>query len=321
MIVVTGSSGFVGGHVVAALIAAGHDVVGLDRRRPITASPASAVPVVLGDLAAPDRAVRRALRCATGVVHLAGRPGVRDTTPGIDRLRHRDNVVATASVVALTRPRVPLVMTSSSSVYGGSVDGRPCHEDQPLRPLGGYARSKAAAEVIATTRTGPTCVLRPFTVIGERQRDDMALTRWLRAAAAGRPIEVYGGLHRTRDLTDVRDVARLVVRALERHTDAVVNAGTGHAHTLRACVDAIALLIGDVHVVTVGTPTAEPDDTLADTTRCDDLLGLRPNTDLVAVVARQARSLGIDTVPGWSPPCGTAVPARTPYVPVPAAGS
>ncbi len=245
-VVVTGSSGFVGGHVVAGLLAAGHRVVGIDRRMPSEGEPWGWTHMT-ADLSAPSDEALDALRSADAVLHLAARPGVRAVGPGVEEARHRDNVMATQQVLAAVDPGTPLVVTSSSSVYGGSVGGRPSAEGDRLRPLGGYARSKVEVERACSRRAaagGLVTVARPFTVVGEGQRPDMALALWVAAARAGAPLRVFGSLDRRRDLTDVVDVARALRVLAERAPVGVVNLGTGRSRRLGELVEAVARTVG-----------------------------------------------------------------------------
>lgn len=282
-IVVTGSSGFVGRHVVELLARRGADVTGIDRRPP------GAHPALVADLSRPEAGVAQVLSRADAVIHLAGCPGVRDVGRDAARRRHRDNVVALREVLRLLPGDVPLVAVSSSSVYGGSRDGRPSHEDDPLQPRGGYARSKLLAEALCrqTDRRAPVTVVRPFTVVGDGQRPDMALHRWVSAALRGEPLTVLGSLTRTRDLTDVRDVAAALVDLALLAPGGSVNVGTGRAVTLGAMVEAVADATGTssaLRVVPAGLEEAP--DTLADVSRLVALTGRRPSTDLADVVAR-----------------------------------
>ena len=291
-VVVTGAAGFLGRHVVAALLDAGHRVTGVDRR---AWQPAPGEAAIRTDLL--DTAAVPVLGRAAAVVHLAGCPGVRDARPAADQWRWRDNVLAGQVVLDATPRAAPLVVASSSSVYGGAgspTAPRPCREGDPRAPRGGYARSKAVLEdrCEVARRAGRTVgVLRPFTVAGEGQRPDMALARWIDAVALGRPVHVYGSLDRRRDVTDVREVARAAVAALERGFDGTCNVGTGTPHRLGDLVDAVVAAVGrpaDVRVVPAGD--AEVAATCADTTRCEQVLGVRPRTDPRALVARQAAS-------------------------------
>ncbi|MFE3452264.1 NAD-dependent epimerase/dehydratase family protein [Nonomuraea sp. NPDC059194] len=286
-VVVTGSAGFIGRALTATLLAAGRTVIGVDR---VPQPPRPGLTVLTADLLDDDELVRAALEAADAVYHLAGCPGVRDDSPGIAWRRHRDNVLAGARVLAAVPRRVPVVVASSSSVYGGARHGRPSAETDRLRPLGGYARSKARLEALCAGRQAT--IVRPFTVAGEGQRADMALAVWLEAALAGRPLRVLGSLERTRDVTDVRQAARALVDLMG--TRGVVNLGTGRGHSLRSMAAAVAAVTGtEVRLAVEAAPRAEPGDSLADTRRLRSLIGWTPETDLLDVVRRQHAASGV----------------------------
>jgi nucleoside-diphosphate-sugar epimerase len=328
-VVVTGAAGFLGSALVAALRADGIAVTPLDRRPPAPAGPDRPRPdlprpdrprpdrprpdgivaasdvagdgFLRADLLSGDARVAEALAGAEVVFHLAGRPGVRDGGPGAEAARARDNVAATAAVLRLVPRDTPLVVTSSSSVYGGAA-GRPSREDDPLRPLGGYARSKAAVERLCRERGGAVTVVRPFTVAGEGQRPDMALARWIAAVRAGRPIRVLGSPARTRDVTDVRDVVEALRRIADRGVRGTLNIGTGTPHTLAELAATVCRVLGaPAELVVAPAGAAEPAATWADPTRLARALGFVPSTDLDALVARQAAA-DVDVVPADTPP-------------------
>jgi nucleoside-diphosphate-sugar epimerase len=284
--VVTGAAGFIGRSLVTLLTGRGERVIGIDR---VPMAPRPGFAALVADLAEPDERVRAALADADRVFHLAGLPGVRDRCPA--GARHRDNVRATERVLAAVPARTPLVFTSSSSVYGGSAGGRPSAESDPPRPRGGYARSKAAAEARCRARLaagGQVVIARPFTVAGPGQRPDMALAQWIDAVANGRPVRLFGSPHRTRDVTDVAQVARALVALADRGARGTVNLGTGTGHTLATLVAAVgAALDAEVRVELVPAHPDEVSDTLADTRRLRRWLGWVPHVDLPALVARQ----------------------------------
>lgn len=283
--IVTGAAGFLGRALVSALLDAGEKVVGIDRR-PYPGPAPAGLEMITADLLGDDPRVRAALETADAVYHLAGRPGVRERGPHVAAARRRDNVLAAARVLALVPPRVPLLVTSSSSVYGGARHGRPSRETDPPRPRGGYARSKAAMERLAARRRDVTLV-RQFTLAGEGQRPDMAIARWLAAAREGRPLRVLGSLDRTRDITDVRQAARALIELTG--VPGVVNLGTGHGHTLREMAHAVAAAVGrEVRFEILPAPPDEPAASLADTRRLRRLIGWTPATDLPELVKRQA---------------------------------
>jgi nucleoside-diphosphate-sugar epimerase len=283
--VITGAAGFIGRSLVAALAERG-DVIAIDRVPPSV--PAGAV-AVTADLLDGDPDARDGLAAAETVYHLAGCPDVRDARADADTHRYRDNVLATAAVLAAVPPSAHVVMTSSSSVYGGSRPGRPSSEHDRLRPRGGYAASKALAERLCLARgSGRTTVVRPFTVAGPGQRPGMALSRWLAAAVAGRPLRLYGSPERTRDITDVDDVVRALIALADVRAEGVVNLGTGVSHTLGELASAVSRAVGaEIRTEVVPAAGVEVAHTLAGTARLERLIGWVPRTHLDALVARQ----------------------------------
>lgn len=233
MILVTGSAGFIGFHVVQALLDRGEDVVGVDNVTPYY-DPALKL-ARLARLEARDgyRHLRIDLadREATaalfrdvrprGVVHLAAQPGVRYS------LEHPEayvdsNVVGFLNVLEGCRATVPghLVFASTSSAYGANA-ALPFSPHQPANhPLTLYAATKLANESMAHAYAhlfGIPCTgLRFFTVYGPWTRPDMALYRFADAIVAGRPIDVYGQGRMQRDFTYVADIVSGVIAALDR---------------------------------------------------------------------------------------------------------
>jgi nucleoside-diphosphate-sugar epimerase len=293
-VVVTGAAGFIGAHLVRLLAGRGHQVVTIDRR---PHAPTGTSAHLVADLVDDDRdgSVTDALRGAEAVFHLAGRAGVRDTSPDRERRRYRDNVLAAERVLGTVPAGVPLVVASSSSVYGGALHGgrlRPSAEADRLQPRGGYARSKVELERRCWQRAaagGLVAVARPFTVAGEGQRPDMAIARWLAAARRGQPIRILGSPDRTRDITDVADVAFGLLRMAEGGVMGAVNLGSGVGHRLGDLAATVGAVVGhQPRLVLEPAGPAEPVATLADTRRCRRLLGFVPVTDLTALIARQA---------------------------------
>lgn len=284
-VVVTGAAGFIGRHVVDELLGRGCRVVGIDRR------PGADVQADLIE----DLNVLELLTRAAAVLHLAGAGGVRRDGPDAEHIWWRDNVLVTEAVLRAVPLGVPLVVTSSSSVYGGTVFGRASREEDPLRPRGGYARSKVEVERLCRQRLdagGAVAIARPFTVAGEGQRPDMALHRWLQSASRGEPLTVLGSLQRSRDVTDVRQVAYALAELAAREVTGTVNLGTGRSYTLAALVTAVEEVLGlPVTVQVKPAADGEVPSTLADTARCRQLLGIVPRTDLHDLVRRQAAAL------------------------------
>lgn len=287
-VVVTGSAGFIGRHLVDRLVQGGYAVVGIDR---VPTATRHGLDTMTADLLDENAEVKGALRTADAVFHLAGCAGVRDPRPDAEDVRRRDNVEATRKVLALVPPSVPLVVTSSSSVYGGSRQGRPSRETDRPHPLGGYARSKLAVERLCRRRLrvrGAIMICRPFSVVGEHQRPDMAVASWIAALRRDEPMHLFGPLPRRRDLTDVRDVADCLVVLAERGAVGTVNIGTGSSHDIRDIACTVARVLGREPLIHLrpGSPD-DPQDTVADTTALTAATGRSLRTDLTDVVLRQ----------------------------------
>lgn len=286
-VVVTGAAGFIGGMLISALAADGERVVAIDRQPLPVCHPG--VTVLHADLLDRDPAACDALAEADLVFHLAGWSGRRETDARPAARWYRDNVLATRVVLAAVPSRTPVVVTSSAAVYGRA--GRPSREDDPVRPLGGYGRSKVEVERLCAQRfvTGGTVsVARPFTVVGEGQRPDMAIAGWIEAVRTGAPVRLVGSPWHTRDIVDVRDVIRSL-RAMATHgVVGLLNIGSGAPRTLADMVAAVCRAVGaPPELVILPDRPDEPDATHADTNRHEQLLGFRPLTDLDTLVRRQ----------------------------------
>ncbi|TMR38498.1 NAD-dependent epimerase/dehydratase family protein [Actinomadura geliboluensis] len=290
--VVTGAAGFIGSHVVDACSGAGHEVLAVDApARSLTpglarrtwARVAARPGVVAADV---DLAVDEldAVARADVVLHLAGRPGVRDSWGPGRAVAERDNVTATrrllaACLAAGRRPKV--VVASSSSVYG-SAGRRPNREDDRLRPESPYAVSKVEVERLAGLAADAglrVVVLRYFSVYGPRQRPDMAFHRFVEAALDGRPLPVFGDGHRSRSFTHVRDVVAATLAAAAEELPSGIAVNVGHPEHV-AVRDAIAMLVDALGVqaeIQRETPVAgDAHRTWADTGRARELLGWEP---------------------------------------------
>ncbi|WP_421988766.1 GDP-mannose 4,6-dehydratase [Roseococcus sp.] len=241
-ILVTGASGFVGGHLRLALRAA------FPEARLIATSHGEAVPgwdeVVSLDLLDPSSCAPAVERAAPdGIVHLAALAAVGESFK--DPLRTwRANLFGTLALAEAVRERAGgalFVHASSAEVYGLSFqDGQPLAEDAPLRPTNPYAASKAAADIAIgemSLRGLRGVRMRPFNHTGAGQADAFVVAAFARQAAliaAGRqePVLRVGALERWRDFLDVADVCAGYVAALQAgdrlEPGAVFNLATGH---------------------------------------------------------------------------------------------
>ncbi len=281
---VTGAAGFIGSHLAEALVAAGHDVVGIDSfsdsyDRELKEENALGLDVLRIDLA--EDAID--LAGFDGVFHLAGQPGVRsfgDVFP----LYVRNNVLASQRLFeAAVESGVRVVFSSSSSVYG-AAERFPTPEDTVPEPISPYAITKLAAEHLARAYERSfgldLVVLRYFNAFGPRQRPDMAFTRVAFALAQGRPFDLYGDGAQTRGWTYVGDVVAATVLAMERG-HGLYNVGGGVEASMREAIALFERISGRQLELREEEPV--PGDqrrTSADTTRIRDELGWSPQVSL-----------------------------------------
>jgi UDP-glucuronate 4-epimerase len=297
--VVTGCAGFIGSQVAEALLAGGHEVVGIDcftdnyPREHKQANLTWARDHDLFTFAAGDLVTTRVEALLDGcdtVFHLAAEPGVRSSWgQRFDRYL-RNNIRATQRLLeaSAAAPERRIVYASSSSVYGES-EALPTPEHATPKPLSPYGVTKLAAEQLCRlyhAEQGVDAVaLRFFSVYGPRQRPDMAFRRFCEAAAAGAPIEIYGDGRQTRDFTFVGDVvdAVLAAGAGGGAGGEVYNIGGGSRVSLAAALELLAAIAGrPLDVRRHERESGDVQDTGADITRARDALGFRPATDLRA---------------------------------------
>lgn len=282
--VVTGAAGFIGSHLAEQLVAAGHEVAGLDCFTDyydvaLKEENARGLEVQRVDLAEDELDFSG----YDGVFHLAGQPGARsfgDVFP----LYLRRNVLVTQRVFeAAVAAGVKVVWASSSSVYG-DAESYPTSEDAAPRPNNPYGVTKLACEQLHDTYARVfglhAVALRYFTVYGPRQRPDMAFARVVDALAQDRQFEVYGDGSQSRSFTYVADVVDATIRALDA-SPGIYNVGGGDEATLREALDLLESLAGRPLRVSYGP--SQPGDmkrSKADTSRVERELGWRPSTPL-----------------------------------------
>jgi UDP-glucuronate 4-epimerase len=297
-ILVTGAAGFIGSHLTDRLLKLGHEVVGVDcftdkysRERKLRnlawAKSTYGFRLVRGDLL--DLDLRGVLGGVDGIAHLAGEPGVRASWGSNFALYLERNVRLTERLLrAVWREGArPFVYASSSSVYG-SDGGGPVTEDSSKRPASPYGLSKLAAEELvglyARERGMPATTLRYFTVYGPRQRPEMALARFISAAAEGRSVEIFGDGEQVREMTYVSDVVDATVAALVQtpeRSPRVYNVGGRTRTTVNGMLAGIRRATGS-SMEAVYEPPAEGDvrSTWADSGRAARELGYRPRVGL-----------------------------------------
>lgn len=293
--VVTGAAGFIGSHLLRALLERGHDATGWDAFTDyydpaLKDENARGLPVVRVDLVADDLH----LEGVDGVFHLAGQPGVQsfgDVFP----VYVRQNVLATQRLFEVAaRAGVRTVLASSSSIYG-DAETYPTLEQTFPRPLSPYGITKLACEHLASAYAREfaldAVVLRYFTIFGPRQRPDMALARMVSCAVEGRPFELFGDGLQSRSVTYVDDAVEATVLAMERAPGgATYNVGGGDEVSVLEALEALGRITGRRLEVVRG-PRREGDAarTAADTSRIRSELGWEARTPFADGLAAQWR--------------------------------
>lgn len=226
---VTGAAGFIGFHVSQRLLAAGHQVVGIDnlndyydvnlkhaRLNLIKADPGFTF--IEMDLA--DRDAMASLfdqQKFQRVIHLGAQAGVRYSIENPHAYAD-SNLTGNLNILEGCRHHKieHLLYASSSSVYGLNRKMPFSTEDSVDHPVSLYAATKKANELMSHTYSHlyqlPTTGLRFFTVYGPWGRPDMALFKFTRAMIAGEAIDVYNQGQMKRDFTYIDDIAEAIVR-------------------------------------------------------------------------------------------------------------
>lgn len=307
LLLVTGGAGYIGQHVVRALLDVGDRVVVLDD----VSSGAGellpdGVPLVVGsvdDPAALDEAFGHGV---SGVVHLAALKSVEESVAHpLDY--YRVNVEGTRYLLeAMARHRVrQLVYSSSAAVYGDVAGGTLIDEDAPTIPVNPYGETKLIGEWLVRDAARASdlswVALRYFNVAGAGPPElaDRGVSNLvpavIREAAQGRPPVVFGNDYPTPDGTCVRDYVHVVDLA-EAHLAAlswvelgdaagVYNVGTGRGASVLEVVASLSSAMGREVVPAIGPRRAgDPASVVADTRRISQDLGWRARFGIDEIV-------------------------------------
>jgi GDP-4-dehydro-6-deoxy-D-mannose reductase len=287
-VLITGASGFAGGHLVAHL-SGSMDIVGWSRSGP-RADLAGLAEWQAVDLLDRD-GVRRAIANLrpSAIFHLAGAPQVAESWH--DRTKPlAGNVLATAHLLDAVRRaelRCRVLVSGSAVVYAPS--DRPIGEDDQVAPGSPYALSKLAQEQLAMRAFADdgleVVMARAFNHTGPYQPPSFvapSIARQIALIERGRaePVLRVGNLRARRDFTDVRDVVRAYAAIMALgDTGKIYNVGSGTGRSIQSLLDALrARCRADVRIETdpARLRPAETSALVADTTRVHRQTGWRP---------------------------------------------
>jgi UDP-glucose 4-epimerase len=302
---VTGGAGFIGSHLVRALLEHGDDVRVLDNfstgNRSNLAGLEDDVDVVEGELRSYER-VHNAVRGRELVFHQGALPSVPRSvqdplTTGAVNVEGTLNVLLAARDEGVRR----VVFASSSSVYG-SHKSLPLVETMSADPVSPYGVAKLAAEryCVSFSRVYPleTVSLRYFNIFGPQQdpRSEYAavVPRFITEIAARRPAPIYGDGEQRRDFTFVANVVEANLRAAEASVQSglVLNIATGRSVSVSELANTIGLVLGmdATHEYLPARP-GEIVASWADVSAAREQLGWEPLIDLEEGLKRTAASL------------------------------
>jgi nucleoside-diphosphate-sugar epimerase len=306
---VTGGAGFIGSHLVRALLEGGERVRVVDdfstgkRERVAGFQGRAGFELVEGTIVAPDTC-RGVMEGVTHVLHQAAIPSVARSVDDPLSTHHACatgtlNLLHAAQEAGVTR----FVCAGSSSAYGNTPE-LPKHEAMATNPRSPYAVAKLAGEQYC--RSWPelfgmeTVVLRYFNVFGPGQDPDSfysaVIPKFVRLALSGRAPEIHGDGEQTRDFTYIDNVVDANLRAASvegaRVSGRVFNVGCGERISVNRLWEEIARLTGAEVGPVYGPPRpGDVRDSLADVEALAEATGWRVGVGLEEGLGRTVESL------------------------------
>lgn len=292
-VLVTGGAGFIGSHLVRALLERGHEPLVLDdlssgRRSAVRAG----VAFVRADVSDPATAGRICDLRPEVVVHAAAQVSVERSVrdPARDEAVNVRGTAVTLEGATAGGARRFVFISSGGAVYGST---RGADEATPPAPESPYGRNKLAAERLVAAAGLPAAIARLANVYGAGQRSDLeggVVAIFTDAVRAGGPVVVHGDGGQTRDFVHVDDVAEALCRMVEDDQVGTWNVGTGVATSVIGLLSLIER-VSDRSLAVDHEP-ARPGDVRESFLRIERIardLGWRPRLDLSAGLALTLR--------------------------------
>jgi NAD dependent epimerase/dehydratase len=302
-VLVTGGEGFIGSHLVEALLHAGADVRALVHYNPFGRwgwlhEHGGDVEILAGDV----RDAERVARAADGVdviFHLAALVGIPYSYEAPESYL-QTNVMGTYNLLmAARRAGVSrYIQTSTSEVYGSALRV-PIDEEHPLQPQSPYSASKIAADMLALSFHHsfelPVAVVRPFNTYGPRQSARAVIPAVLGQIYSGAQEIQIGATSPKRDFNFVTDTARgfIALAECDRALGEVVNIGSGREIAIGDLIE-LMIEVSGRDVRTVRAPErirpagSEVDRLMCDNRRAAEWAGWRPEVSLEDGLRRTA---------------------------------
>ena len=303
--IVTGAAGFIGSHLVEALLAQGKTVIGIDEfndyynpqlKRSNIASALENSQFQLIEENILNLDWDHLLTDTEVVFHQAAQAGVRASWGQTFHFYTERNLNATQVMLEAAKEATTLtrfVYASSSSVYG-NAECLPTPESTCPEPVSPYGITKLAAELLCWQYHQcfgvPATALRYFTVYGPRQRPDMAFHKFLKAITKDEAISIYGDGLQTRDFTFISDAiaANLAAAEAPEAIGKPFNIGGGSRVSLSDVIDKMEAITGKTITRNYfSKATGDARDTSADISQAQKLLGYSPKVDLATGLSQE----------------------------------
>lgn len=261
-VLVTGGAGFIGSHLVEALIKDKKKVICVDNFNDFY-DPAIKEDNLKKALDYKDFHLYREDICNKEavfnickkyrpqcIVHLAAYAGVRPSIQYPERYEHNNCYGSLLLFEAARTFEVKsFIQASSSSVYGNNEKVPFAEDDNVDHPISPYAATKKSCELMSYTYQHlynlPVTNLRFFTVFGPRQRPEMAIHKFTRLIDHGQPVPMFGNGSSERDYTFIGDVIPAILKSMEKnYSYEIFNVGGNQTTSLRYMIEKIGEYLG-----------------------------------------------------------------------------
>lgn len=284
---VTGGAGFIGRHLVDALIESGNRVIVVDNLSNSSYPTQKSIEFLQADVSdkLQKKAIIKAMSDCDGVFHMAALAKVQDSILNPEEY-NKNNVDGTLNILNWSKEAgiKRVVFSSSSSIYGDTKT-LPTDEDEWPNPMSPYALQKLIGEQYCNIFNRcyglETVCLRYFNVFGEGQTADgpysSVISIFKEQKSKGTPLTIVGNGHQTRDFVYVGDVAKANILAMESKEPVVgesINIGSGKETSVNEIADLIG---GDKTFI---EKRLEPSISLADNIKAKRLLNWEPSTSV-----------------------------------------
>jgi len=255
---ITGGAGFIGSNLAEALVNEGHEVIVLDDfSSGLLSNLSPFVNKIIDGSLVDYKLVLQFVDRVDYVFHLGARGSVPRSIAAPQQT-FEANVLGTQNLLeAIKTTKVPLVFSSSSSVYGDNPE-LPKSENLKLSPISPYAASKASAEYLIRSYAhcyGLECkIFRFFNVYGPRQRPDhvysAVIPKWIWSALQNTELQIFGDGEQRRDFTFVGDVVSILIDSMTWKTNSSdpINLALGNPVSLNSLIDLLRNWFPEVKV-------------------------------------------------------------------------